>query len=340
MPNLKTFSELDEFSSSNCLVVNSYHGSYKKDELKKYPFVIYTCFGEAFGFFEFNNLVSCAPGTNFIILTARKYLESIKSQHVNTFYVPNCYNFYGDFLDCVDIPSTKNIIKHMLSLNFRSQWNRLALSQFLSQENFLNNCYFSFHNHDRFGVGSKNLFDTTWNIVGKTWFNQHLDKEVFYQQLPITTGIDDLLFNKNDWGIGNQRYYSETFFSFVNETYIDENWDPFFTEKIFKPIAYGHPFMIFSSAGACKLLQELGFKTFGDVFDESYDLIESPELRFEKLLDEVKRICALDLRSLENIYKHLVPTLLHNQQHLRRTLKSGYLQDIAIIKKQIKEIVQ
>jgi hypothetical protein len=340
MPNLKIFPELDDFSSSRCLVVNNYHGLYRKEELKKYPFVIYTCFGEVFSLPELNKLISFAPDTNFIILTARKYLSSIKQSRVSTFFVPSCYSFYGDFLSRVDVPPTKNITRHMLSLNFRSQWNRLALAQFLLQENLLGNCYFSYHSGDRFGVSKKNLFDREWDTVGKTWFNQQLDKEDFYLKLPILTELDDPLANKNDWGLGNQRYYSDTFFSFVNETYIDENWDPFFGEKAFKPIAYGHPFMIFSSAGACKVLQELGFETFGDVFDESYDLIELPQMRFEQMLSEVKRICLLDHRSLENIHKHLLPRLLHNQQCLYQTLRSRYVSDIEIIKKQIKEILQ
>jgi len=43
------------------------------------------------------------------------------------------------------------------------------------------------------------------------------------------------------------------------------------TEKTFKPIALGMPFIIVGTQGSLRYLRSYGFKTFGDLWDESYD---------------------------------------------------------------------
>ena len=45
------------------------------------------------------------------------------------------------------------------------------------------------------------------------------------------------------------------------------------SEKIFKPLAYFHPFVCIGSEGTCRYLQRAGFETFGNLWDESYDNI-------------------------------------------------------------------
>ena len=82
------------------------------------------------------------------------------------------------------------------------------------------------------------------------------------------------------------RWYDDTWFSIVAESYVDgyntttwgENrtpylgpW-PFITEKTFKPIALQHPFMVYGHSNTLSRLRDLGFETFPEMFDESYDL--------------------------------------------------------------------
>jgi len=95
-----------------------------------------------------------------------------------------------------------------------------------------------------------------------------------------------------DWG--TQRYvntdwYDHTCFSLVAETHDDHTkyrqfgelamkyqgpW-PFVTEKTFKPIQYQHPFMIYGQSNTLEFLHNLGFETFENLFDESYDTINT-----------------------------------------------------------------
>ena len=55
------------------------------------------------------------------------------------------------------------------------------------------------------------------------------------------------------------------------------------TEKTFKPIAMGMPFVIVGTQGSLKYLRSYGFKTFGDLWDESYDDEPDDSKRIEKI---------------------------------------------------------
>jgi hypothetical protein len=47
----------------------------------------------------------------------------------------------------------------------------------------------------------------------------------------------------------------------------------FLTEKIYKPLAFYHPFMVIGAPRILTELEELGFQTFENLFDQSYDTV-------------------------------------------------------------------
>jgi predicted XRE-type DNA-binding protein len=62
------------------------------------------------------------------------------------------------------------------------------------------------------------------------------------------------------------------------------------TEKTFKPIAMGMPFILNAPAGSLAYLKSYGFKTFDSVWDESYDLVEDPAERLIQIAELMKYI--------------------------------------------------
>jgi len=112
--------------------------------------------------------------------------------------------------------------------------------------------------------------------------------------------------------------YFSNFLSLITEThffYGDERDNViFFTEKIDKVFAVGQPFIIVSVPYYLFYLKKLGFKTFDKWWDESYDLILDNQKRLEKICDIVEEICSLSINELENIYKEMIPILIHNQK--------------------------
>jgi hypothetical protein len=68
-------------------------------------------------------------------------------------------------------------------------------------------------------------------------------------------------------------------------------WNPgWFTEKTARCLATGKPFVLMSGAGALKLLRNQGFKTFGDIIDESYDSYTLPTQRLFHLIESLKAL--------------------------------------------------
>lgn len=112
-------------------------------------------------------------------------------------------------------------------------------------------------------------------------------------QLPAAGFVKNQLFN-HTWGdaIVNYRCYSDTWFSVVSETVFDYPYS-FRTEKIWKPILMGHPFIVAANTGFYRDLHNLGFRTFNSLIDESFDQIDRPDDRIERIIQEVHRVCTL-----------------------------------------------
>ena len=83
--------------------------------------------------------------------------------------------------------------------------------------------------------------------------------------------------------------YNETEFEVVLETLFDDPRNQL-TEKSLRPIACGQPFLMLSSAGSLKYLRQYGFKTFSNIFDESYDDILDAKERMKAVVKTMSTI--------------------------------------------------
>jgi hypothetical protein len=83
--------------------------------------------------------------------------------------------------------------------------------------------------------------------------------------------------------------YEATDIEVVLETLFDDG-RLHLTEKALRPIALGQPFILAGTHGSLEYLRSYGFKTFSDVWDEGYDLIEDPEERLYAIADLMKYI--------------------------------------------------
>jgi hypothetical protein len=104
--------------------------------------------------------------------------------------------------------------------------------------------------------------------------------------------VKHALFN-NTWGDGivNHRCYTDTWFSLVTETIYDYPYT-FRTEKIWKPVLMSHPFIVAANRGYYHNLHRAGFCTFHSLVDESFDLIDCPQERLERIIAVVDDVCA------------------------------------------------
>jgi hypothetical protein len=87
------------------------------------------------------------------------------------------------------------------------------------------------------------------------------------------------------------------------------------TEKTFKAIALEMPFVLVAPEGSLAYLREYGFKTFADVFDESYDSVTDDIQRIEQVTRLLKDLDSLSLRARQEIHRACVPIVEHNYRH-------------------------
>ena len=143
---------------------------------------------------------------------------------------------------------------------------------------------------------------TKWNAQGP------VGGDLYAKQHLFTTN------NHYEWGeiYLNSRAYEDTYFSLVTETVFEYTYS-FRTEKLWKPVAMGHPWIVASNAGFYRDMHNLGFQTFGHVIDESFDTIDNNQDRIKRIAQIVKDLCSQDLaKFLEECYT----VCKYNQQHL------------------------
>jgi len=84
------------------------------------------------------------------------------------------------------------------------------------------------------------------------------------------------------------------------------------TEKSFKPIALGMPFVLSATAGSLAYLRSYGFQTFSEFWDESYDLETDDFLRAEKVAAVLKRLDSLTDSQKQELFRACWPVIEHN----------------------------
>ena len=116
--------------------------------------------------------------------------------------------------------------------------------------------------------------------------------------------------------IGNSNpkkiHYNQTYFSVISETSFD------FARLVGDPwkAMILHPFILNAGVGSLKLFKSFGFKSFPNVFDESYDEIEDNLERSKFIIKEVERVCLMGEDEKHKLYLDSIPIMKYNQKHL------------------------
>jgi len=112
-------------------------------------------------------------------------------------------------------------------------------------------------------------------------------------------------------------YFKNTFCSLVYEAYWHEKV-VFFTEKINKCFLAGQPFIVISTPKYLDYLKKLGFKTFSNWWDESYDLEINDNKRKKMIEKLILEISKWDIKKCEEKYSEMIPILKNNQKVLKK----------------------
>jgi hypothetical protein len=86
------------------------------------------------------------------------------------------------------------------------------------------------------------------------------------------------------------------------------------TEKTFKPVALGMPFVIVGTQGSLKYLRSYGFRTFEGIWDESYDDAED-DVRIELIASLLRSLDELPVDAKQDLFEQCREVIEHNWNH-------------------------
>lgn len=215
--------------------------------------------------------------------------------------------------------------KRMICPNYRYEAVRELVVAYIFGRSYEDECrlsFFHFHNDADFRRGLP--FDPTllrnWEVIQR-------GIERMQGHLPLTLGCENQVAVSPgsvplpDWSGGNTRVDSvlqknilDSCIALVNET---RAFTPTgaVSEKTLLPMMLLRPFVVLGSPHILKYIKELGFRTFSDFWDESYDEIENHEERVQAVLKLVDQLFELTWSDLLALYEEMKPVLIHNFLH-------------------------
>ena len=165
------------------------------------------------------------------------------------------------------------------------------------------------------------LFDKGLISLGK--IEPHDEYEELSKLTPIT--IDRTL--DINWAVNIERPdYESTFISIITETLIDTSI-LFMSEKIWKPIVVGQPFILLGNLGTLAYIKEQGFKTFDKWIDESYDNEPEHHKKIDMIVNEVKKFKDLSIEELTRIREEMKEICQFNRDRFIEIIKEKYSYD-------------
>ena len=250
-------------------------------------------------------------GDNYTVFVAPdKVKRPYKHIYYNNLfqYTKTCYEHF-DFKVKPDLRPSK----HFLFMSFRDSIPRMLMNTFFHVHSLTDNLI----SHNRC-VEQDTLSNAHKFALIKTIFNstKDFDLKSFLKYGFLKQTLDD----PSDKSVAthsydsHKLYSSKTCFEIVSETCVSHN-KLCVTEKTFKAILSKNVFLLMGNPYSLNLLKSLGFKTFSDIIDESYDKEEIFYKRFLMLFEEIKKLCSLDVASLHKKLEPLNEIVEHNYTH-------------------------
>ena len=159
------------------------------------------------------------------------------------------------------------------------------------------------------------LFDEGYNTISNlgyemtNYVNRTPTSKILEQNFH-TLDVPDLI-NENPNKSVPLQECKKSFVYIATETLVT-NERMFFSEKVYKPIAIGMPFMTLGNPGTLAVLRKLGYKTFGNWFNEDYDLDIAIEDRISIIVENLRILHSKSDSELVKMRKEMMPLCRKN----------------------------
>lgn len=114
--------------------------------------------------------------------------------------------------------------------------------------------------------------------------------------------------------------YINSFVDIINETRFAQPTSNF-SEKVFQAIQYQKPFIVVGPPKTLEYIRSLGFKTFNDFWDESYDDELDHGERLAKIFDLLEITVNSSVDELRELYDRMRPILVHNLNRYKEFIR-------------------
>jgi len=213
---------------------------------------------------------------------------------------------YRSISDIVDFHNEKLFLLYSRQVRF----HRLCLFASLIQHSLLDNGIYSCGKF-RFNTDIKDILQSNQYLLSAA----ELDK---LRGIELTSP-DNQISNNDINNCPNDIFfpdYRRTFVSLVSETLSDSI---FLSEKTYKPIAVGHPFILLGGPGHLAYLKSKGYKTFDQYWNEDYDQEPNLHLRIKKIVEILTQLNTLTSHKRIQMRHSMLPILQHNQELFKKS---------------------
>jgi hypothetical protein len=256
------------------------------------------------------------------IISANWYVRKLKNWH----YFPDDELYYK-YLQTVD-----NQINYVTDINLKPRqkaYTCLIRADKLWRKTFAYNLFH--HPHQRYlsylnYKYETSAFDESWDHLTDEYKQKLIS---FDLQLPLRCD-DTTDAEANNHKLINKEFYTNAYWNFVVETHFGQPHTTFLTEKTFKPILNLQPFIIIGCPESLSLLKFLGYKTFGHIINENYDIIKDTNSRMSKCIKLCLSVADLPLEQQQKVIEMSAGQVRHNQ---RRFLSSKQDRILTLLEK-------
>jgi hypothetical protein len=149
------------------------------------------------------------------------------------------------------------------------------------------------------------------------------DRFVYTDQVnaaPVQQAISHIVippYRADQPDVYGMQIYQQVALDVVTETVYHYPY-PYFSEKTYRPMINRRMFIVLAPPGVLAQLHRLGFETWGDLIDQSYDQISDPEQRLLAVVAAVENFCALPLSEIQQYMKQNQQKFDRNYDLVRR----------------------
>ena len=141
--------------------------------------------------------------------------------------------------------------------------------------------------------------------------------DIHEPKLPLERYLNQPFSDSNRAEFATYKFQLKSIINIVSETMFENHQKVrFITEKTFRAISMGQPFILLAQSNTLDILKKYGFKTFDKWWDESYDSEQDDVKRFELVRKTILKLNDKSIEELSDMYREMIPILIHNFENI------------------------